>query len=80
VDLVLMDAVMPEMDGFEATRRIKREVNAPLVVIVSLHDSPSARRAAEDAGADGFVAKSELVRTLPGLLASLVDDGRGANE
>ena len=73
VDLVLMDAVMPEMDGFEATRRIKRDPHAPRVVILTLHDSPATRRAAEDAGADGFVAKSELVRTLPGLLTSLID-------
>jgi len=56
------------MDGFEATRRIKSRQGAPLVAILTLHDSQAIRRAAAAAGADGFVAKSELNQEMPRLL------------
>ena len=73
-DLVLMDAVMPQMDGFEATRRIKARPGAPLVAILTLHDSETIRRAAAEAGADGFVSKGELHLELPRLLEDLLGD------
>jgi len=64
-DLVLMDAVMPEVNGFQATRWIKEKPGAPRVVILTLHDSATAREQAEAAGADGFVAKHDLWNQLP---------------
>src|SRR5262245_34074174 len=51
-DLVLMDAAMPGIDGFEATRRLKTREGAPRVVILTFHDTPTARREAWAAGAD----------------------------
>ncbi len=71
-DLVLMDAVMPGIGGFEATRRIKCAGSAPWVVILSFHDSQAARHEAWAAGADGFVAKAELGRELLPLILRLV--------
>lgn len=59
-DVVLMDLSLPGMSGLEATRRIKARPDAPKVVIVTLHDDPEYRAAALGAGADEFVAKSEL--------------------
>jgi len=70
-DLVLMDARMPVLDGFQATRRIKAHRDAPWVVIVSLHDASPVRMAARAAGADGFVPKAELFERLPALVAML---------
>ena len=72
-DVVLMDATMPRLDGLTATRLIKARPNAPAIVILTVHDSPTMRRAAEEAGADGFVAKTDLVGTLPGILRSVID-------
>jgi CheY-like chemotaxis protein len=72
-DLVLMDALMPEMDGFEATRLIKAGPDAPLIAVLTLHDSSAMRRAAELAGADGFVAKGQFTETLPGLLETFAE-------
>jgi two-component system response regulator DegU len=71
--LVLMDLSMPEMSGLEATRHLKSQPNAPLVVILTLHDTPEYRAAAEAVQADGFVAKSEFgVKLLP-LIESLYE-------
>jgi DNA-binding NarL/FixJ family response regulator len=64
-DLVLMDAVMPVLDGFEATRRLRAKGDMRRIVIVSFHDSEAARQEAWIAGADGFVSKAEFVRSLP---------------
>lgn len=71
-DLVLTDGTMPEMDGFQATRRIKMLADAPLVVLTTFHDSASARNEAWAAGADGFITKSEITDGLLGLVRSLV--------
>jgi DNA-binding NarL/FixJ family response regulator len=65
-DLVLMDLAMPEMDGVEATRHIKKQAHAPRVIILTLYDNPEYRSQARAAGADGFVAKAEFgERLLP---------------
>src|SRR5918997_720036 len=58
-DIVLLDVMMPGMDGFEVCRRIK---NAPLtahlpVVMVTALDQPSDRLKGLDAGADDFLTK-----------------------
>jgi DNA-binding NarL/FixJ family response regulator len=59
-DLVLMDLSMPEMNGLEATRRLKARPDSPRVIILTLYDHPEYRAAAAAARADGFVAKSDL--------------------
>lgn len=59
-DLVLMDITMPDMNGLEATRRIKRLARSPRVIMLSIHDHPEYRDAARLAQADGYVSKSEL--------------------
>ena len=60
-ELVMMDYVMPDMNGVEATQRIKDLPDAPQVVILTLHDIPEYHDQAEAAGADGFLAKVDLV-------------------
>jgi two-component system chemotaxis response regulator CheY len=59
-DLVLMDIAMPGMGGLEATRQIKALPKPPRVVILTLYDNPEYRAAAERAGADGFICKSDF--------------------
>lgn len=70
-NLVLMDLVMPRVNGLEATRLIKQGAGQPKIVVLTLHNTAAYRSAAEAAGADGFIAKDELVPELPRLLESL---------
>jgi DNA-binding NarL/FixJ family response regulator len=63
-DVVIMDLEMPIMDGFQATRRIKTQVPAPLVVILSVHAGPAVEDQASAAGADHFIVKGSDYQTL----------------
>jgi len=58
-DIVLLDVMMPGMDGFEVCRRIKanpRTAHLPVVMVTAL-DQPSDRVAGIEAGADDFLTK-----------------------
>lgn len=70
-DLVVMDAVMPRLDGFGATRTLKSRDACPRIVVVSFHDSDIVQQEAWAAGADGFVPKADLTRLLPDIVQGL---------
>ncbi len=70
-DLVLMDLVMPGMNGLETTLHIKARPSAPRVVLLTLHDQPEYRTAAEGVRADGFIAKTEFGTQLLPLIHKL---------
>jgi len=58
-DLVLLDVVMPEMDGFEtcvAIRKLPEGAYTQVLMVTGLDDADSIKRAFE-VGADGFIAK-----------------------
>jgi two-component system cell cycle response regulator len=58
-DIVLLDVMMPDMDGFEVCRRIKSNpttAHVPVVILTAL-DQPSDRVAGLQAGADDFLTK-----------------------
>ena len=63
-NIVLLDLVMPGINGLEALRRIKAERPETKVIIVTVHTEDAYRRAAEDGGADAFLVKKTLVTAL----------------
>jgi len=75
-DLILMDMSLPEMDGWEATRRLKSDPATRAIPIVALtaHAMASDRQKAMDAGCDDYHTKpvdfENLVRSLESFLAA----------
>jgi DNA-binding NarL/FixJ family response regulator len=65
-DVVVLDVTMPRMNGLEACRLIQRKHrdNGPEILFVTQHDSPQMMREALDAGARGYVVKSNAARDL----------------
>jgi len=59
-DCVTMDISMPGLDPFNAVRGIRAAYPAARVIFVSSHDQPGYRRAAQEAGAVGYVMKDNL--------------------
>jgi signal transduction histidine kinase/ActR/RegA family two-component response regulator len=75
-DLILMDIQMPEMDGFEATRKIRQLPDCATIPIIALTAlaMPTDRQRCLDAGANQYVTKpvklGQLVSTIETLLKS----------
>jgi DNA-binding NarL/FixJ family response regulator len=66
---------MPEMDGFEAARRISRECPDTRVVMLSGYVAPSHRAAAAHAGARALIAKGATFQQMLAILDA-VREGR----
>jgi DNA-binding NarL/FixJ family response regulator len=72
-DLVLVDIAMPGRNGIELARRLKSQGVPPRVVMVTVHDDPAYRAAAREAGADGFICKSDFTVQFLALLHELAE-------
>jgi DNA-binding NarL/FixJ family response regulator len=72
-DVVVMDIVMPELDGISATRRIVKEVPGQLVVILTSGDEEELGLLGLRAGAVGFLSKDLEIAVLPRVLRGVSD-------
>jgi DNA-binding NarL/FixJ family response regulator len=63
-DVVIVDLTMPGLNGIETTRLILRAVPQTEVIVLTLHDSERMIRNALDAGARGYVLKSDAEASL----------------
>lgn len=74
VDIVLLDVMMPEMDGFEVARRIRNNPSTRdiPVVMVTVLDSKADRLLAVEAGANDFISKPIDMVELRVRMASLL--------
>jgi DNA-binding NarL/FixJ family response regulator len=73
--VVVMDVSMPVMDGIAATEAIKRSQPQTRVVLLTLHNSQEVLRKGFQAGARGFVLKSDADGELLRALRVVVGDG-----
>ncbi|MBD2718974.1 response regulator [Synechococcus sp. FACHB-909] len=72
IDLVFLDVQMHDCDGIECLGDLRsRGCTVPVVIFTSLND-PERRRQAQEAGADDYVLKHELLDRLPALLERLL--------
>lgn len=63
-DVAIVDVGMPDLNGFEATRRIREALPDTEVLILTAHDSEQLVHEAETSGARGYLLKSDVGRDL----------------
>jgi DNA-binding response OmpR family regulator len=62
-DLILLDLMLPELDGFEVARRVRREKDTPIIMMTA-RDSTMDRVAGLDIGADDYIVKPFAIEEL----------------
>jgi two-component system cell cycle response regulator DivK len=77
-DLILMDLSLPKLDGYEVTRRLKRQEALQDIPIVALtaHAMKGDREKALEAGCEGYISKPINVRALPDLIKTYLQGNR----
>lgn len=73
-DVVILDIGMPSLNGLEATRQILKTNPQARVLILTLHDSDQVVREVLNAGARGFLLKSDAARDLVAAVEALRRD------
>ena len=74
--VVIMDVIMPEMDGIEATRLITAEMPEVKVIVLSMQCDASYRETLRQAGASCFLSKDSAFEELSQAIEAVIADGR----
>ena len=75
-DVTILDISMPELDGVEAVRQIREAVPDSKVLVLTMHESNQMVKRALDAGAHGYILKSDLTDTLPKAVRAVAEGKR----
>jgi len=83
-DVVVMDVMMPRLDGIEATKSLRKAGNDVPILVLTARDAVGDRVEGLDAGADDYLTKpfalQELLARLRALLRRVVPSGDDENE
>jgi DNA-binding NarL/FixJ family response regulator len=71
-DVAVVDIGMPELNGIEATRQIREAVPKTKILVLTMNESNQMIRRALDAGANGYLLKSDLTESLPKAVEAIV--------
>ncbi|MCI0477161.1 MAG: response regulator transcription factor [Anaerolineales bacterium] len=74
-DIVLMDISLPDLDGFEATRQIKRALPKTAVLALTMHESDEYFFKMLQAGASGYVPKKAAPTDLVTAIRTVYEGG-----
>jgi DNA-binding NarL/FixJ family response regulator len=72
-EIVVADVTMPEMNGIEATQKIKATISGVKVVMLSVHDHSVFVEAAFEAGASAYVLKIRAAEDLLSAMEAVLD-------
>src|SRR5437867_3505455 len=70
-DIVIMDLTLPELNGLDATRQILSESPRTEVLVLTMHQSEELARSVLQAGARGYILKSDADESLIAAVDSL---------
>jgi CheY-like chemotaxis protein len=78
-DLILMDMALPEMDGWDATKRIREDPETAHIPLVALtvHTLPGERKRAMEAGVDAYLSKPFDANQFIQLVESTLENLKG---
>lgn len=76
-DMVVLDLMMPEMDGWEVCKTVRTFSQVPIIILSALND-PSMIASVLDAGADDYLTKPTPSRVLVAHINRLVNRTTGA--
>jgi DNA-binding NarL/FixJ family response regulator len=74
-DVVILDVTMPVLSGLEAASQIAKLGTGCRILIFTMHDSNRIRTEIRDAGAHGYVQKSQAARDLIAAIECLLEGG-----
>jgi len=72
-DIVILDIGMPDLNGLEAARRIRKASASTEILILSMHHSDQLIREVVDAGVRGYIVKSDSERDLISAVENLAN-------
>jgi two-component system, OmpR family, response regulator MprA len=80
VDAIVLDVLMPVMDGLETCRKLRRQGNSTPVLMLTARHEVSDRVAGLDAGADDYLVKPFALEELLARLRALLRRANGGDE
>jgi DNA-binding NarL/FixJ family response regulator len=75
-DVALVDIGMPELDGVEAVRQIRQAAPDTKILVLTMHDSDLMVHRALEAGASGYLLKSDLTDSLTKAVKAVAEGKR----
>jgi len=75
-DVAILDISMPELDGVEAVRQVREAVPDTKVLVLTMHESDQMVQRALDAGAHGYILKSDITDSLLNAVSAVADGKR----
>ena len=74
-DIAILDISMPLLNGLEAARQIVKTVSQTKVLVLTMHDSDPLIQQVLEAGARGYLLKSDAARDLIAAVNAICADG-----